>query len=394
MDIQGLRALAVLLVVLSHVNVINLSGGYVGVDVFFVISGYLITQVIIREYTANAAQYNGLGWFSIRAFYLRRFIRIVPVAFLVLISTTVSAYLLFNDVRAQRISIDALWSALFLANFHFIGVETNYFQQGFSTSPLQHFWSLAVEEQFYLVFPTLLLGVVSLHGLRIFKFKLWWDRRIIILIGFLSLLSFSWAVYSTSNSPSSSYFSSLTRAWELGLGALLALFTHSSQRILGVRLRNLLSLLGFAAILFAAFSFTSSTPFPSFYTLIPTLGTVLIIGTGINVETHPQSIFQKISRFRFISYLGDISYSVYLWHLPILIMASETLDTDTTSFKFKIAVLILIILVSALTYFLYENPIRKKIKVPAKWYQKKMNLYPKIRVNSLYKTAGVLLVFF
>ena len=311
-DIQGLRALAVALVVLAHANLLHLAGGYIGVDVFFVISGYLITSIILREYAANAAISNGLGWFSLRAFYLRRFKRIVPAAMLVLLVTTATSYLIFNSVRAHGIAIDALWSVFFLANLHFINLATDYFQQGFSTSPLQHFWSLAVEEQFYLIFPTLLLGALSIHGMKIRNYALNWRRRVGILIGVISLASFGWAIYATHSNPASSYFSSFSRAWELGLGALLAVFAQSSKAFLPLRARQLVSVIGLLAILVTAFLFTSATPFPSFYTLIPTLGTALIIGSGINAEEASETLIQKISNFAPISYLGTISYSVYL----------------------------------------------------------------------------------
>lgn len=370
-DIQGLRALAVALVVLSHANLFHLTGGYVGVDVFFVISGYLITSIIIREYAANAAQSNGLGWFSLRAFYLRRFKRIVPAAFLVLIATTAISYLLFNSVRAHGIAIDALWSAFFFANIRFISVATDYFQQGFATSPLQHFWSLAVEEQFYLIFPTLLIGALSLHGLKIRGFTLNWRRRVGILIGLLSIASITWAVYETNSSPASSYFSSFSRAWELGLGALLAIFAQSYRAILSLRLRNLLSAAGLLAILVSAFLFTSLTPFPGFYTLIPTIGAALIIGSGINAEAEAETLIQKISNFSPISYLGNISYSVYLWHLPILIIASQRYLNNSSKLWFKLALIAAILLLSTITYSIYENRLREKIKVPASWYQYK-----------------------
>ncbi len=371
-DIQGLRALAVALVVLSHANLLHLTGGYVGVDVFFVISGYLITSIIIREYAANAARSNGLGWFSLRVFYLRRFKRIVPAALLVLVTTTVASYLLFNSVKAHGIAVDAIWSAFFLANLHFINQATDYFQQGLSTSLLQHFWSLAVEEQFYLIFPTLLLGALSLHGIKIRNIALNWRRRIGILVGLISIASFIWAVIATNFNPASSYFSSFSRAWELGLGASLAIFAQSSKVILPTRFRNLISVAGFLAILISSFLFTSSTPFPGFYTLIPTVGAALIIGSGINAETEDETIIQKVSNFSPVSYLGNISYSVYLWHLPILILAGQRYVTDSSKLWFKLILVASILLISTITYRIYENPLRQKIKVPANWYQNKL----------------------
>ena len=370
-DIQGLRALAVALVVLSHANLLHLTGGYVGVDVFFVISGYLITSIILREYAANAARSNGLGWFSLRAFYLRRFKRIVPAALLVLVTTTVASYLLFNSIRAHGIAVDALWSAFFLANLHFINQATDYFQQGLATSPLQHFWSLAVEEQFYLIFPTFLLGALSLHGIKIRNLALNWRRRIGILVGLISIASFVWALFATNSNPASSYFSSFSRAWELGLGASLAIFAQSSKVILPIRFRNLLSFAGFLAILISSFLFTSSTPFPGFYTLIPTIGAVLIIGSGINAEAEAQTIVQKVSHFSPITYLGNISYSVYLWHLPILILAGQRYPTDSSKLWFKLLLIASILLLSSISYRIYENPLRENIKVPASWYQNK-----------------------
>ena len=370
-DIQGLRALAVALVVLSHANLLHLTGGYVGVDVFFVISGYLITTIILREYAANAARSNGLGWFSLRAFYLRRFKRIVPAAILVLVTTTVASFLLFNSVRAHGIAIDALWSAFFLANLHFINQTTDYFQQGFSTSPLQHFWSLAVEEQFYLVFPTLLLGALSIHGIKIRNIALNWRRRIGLLVGLISITSFIWAVIATNSNPASSYFSSFSRAWELGLGASLAICAQSSTVILPIRFRNLVSITGFLAILVSALLFTSSTPFPGFYTLIPTIGAALIIGLGINAEAGAETIIQKVSNSPPVTHLGNISYSVYLWHLPIIILASQKYAADSSKLWFKLVLIVFILLISSLTYLIYENPLRENINVPAGWYQNK-----------------------
>ena len=134
-DIEGLRAVAVLLVVLSHLGISGFRGGYVGVDIFFVISGYLITGLICSEYAKNAADNNGLGTFSLRAFYFRRVKRIVPMSLFVLLATTAASELLFNSVRAGRILNDSIWAVFFSANIHFINLATDYFQQGFATSP-------------------------------------------------------------------------------------------------------------------------------------------------------------------------------------------------------------------------------------------------------------------
>jgi peptidoglycan/LPS O-acetylase OafA/YrhL len=134
-DIEGLRAIAVVLVILNHLDIPGFSGGYIGVDIFFVISGFLITSLLTYEYSENAAKSVGLGWISLRAFYFRRAKRILPVALLVLFATTIASYIIFNSVRAGTVANDAVWAAFFLSNFHFMAGVTDYFQQGFSVSP-------------------------------------------------------------------------------------------------------------------------------------------------------------------------------------------------------------------------------------------------------------------
>ena len=322
-DIQGLRALAVTLVVLNHINLLWLNGGFIGVDVFFVISGFLITSGILREYGQNYRLNGGAGWFSLRAFYLRRIRRIFPAALLALTVTVVFSFVFFNSLKAQRIFIDSIWSGLFLANFHFINVQTDYFQQTYSASPLQHFWSLAVEEQFYLLFPTLLLACMSLRGLHIMSLRLNWRTRVGVVTFLLTFASFFWAIVATNSNPTSSYFSTFSRIWELGIGALLALLGQSGAKALPLVIKNAMSLSGFIMILISAFVFTSSTPFPGLYTLFPTIGTSLIIRAGMNSGHEVPSLIEKVSSFPPILFLGNISYSVYLWHLPIIVFASE-----------------------------------------------------------------------
>lgn len=400
-DIQGLRALAVTLVLLNHINVLWLSGGYIGVDVFFVISGFLITSGILREYDQNYRLNGGAGWFSLRAFYLRRIRRILPAALLVLTVTVVFSFVFFNSLKAQRILIDSIWSGLFLANFHFINIQTDYFQQTYSASPLQHFWSLAVEEQFYLFFPTLLLACMSLRGLHLFGFRLNWRKRVGLVTFLVTIISFFWALAASNSNPSSSYFSTFSRIWELGIGALLALFAQSGAKVLPLLIRNVMSVSGFLMILTSAFVFTSSTPFPGLYTLFPTIGTALIIRAGMNSGHQVPSLIEKVSGFPPILFLGNISYSVYLWHLPIIVFSSEFYATSNSQLFSKLLILAFILLMSSLTYVFIEKPTQMKIKVPSSWYAKKYRpsdsflrgvTFPKFNIDKAVTVSILLLV--
>ena len=215
-DIQGLRAVAVLLVVFGHAGVPFLKGGYVGVDVFFVLSGFLITQLLLEE--AEKPRLQALG-----DFYARRARRILPAAALTLVATDVVAYRLLNFVRAKQVMHDSIFASLFTANIHFASQGTNYFEQGQPPSPLQHFWSLAVEEQFYLLWPLILLVVlvgvslrrrvrsvpnrtprpVSRHGFR----------RLYVAVAVVGLASLAWSVQYTDNHQAAAYFSTFARAW-------------------------------------------------------------------------------------------------------------------------------------------------------------------------------------
>ena len=361
-DIEGLRALAVALVVLSHLGISSFSGGYVGVDIFFVISGYLITGLIAHEYATRATQNNGFGWFSLRGFYLRRVKRIIPMSLLVLVATSIAGYFLFNSVRADRISNDAIWAGLFAANIHFINQATDYFQQGFSTSPLQHYWSLAVEEQFYLVFPALFLFAVKRHGITIFNIKLWWERRVGVLISTVIFSSFIWSIYQTSAHPLNAYFSSLTRAWELGIGALLAIATLRSKDRFSEDSKSIIGITGLVLIMASVFFFNSQTSFPGFAALIPVIGSALIIFSGI----HSTNLVSDLLSIKIFTFLGRISYSIYLWHWPVIIFANSTHPDFLKHPLGKILAALLVLLLSTASYYFVEHPIRS-IKIPKRW---------------------------
>jgi peptidoglycan/LPS O-acetylase OafA/YrhL len=330
-DIQGLRAVAVLLVALDHAGVPFLRGGYVGVDVFFVLSGFLITRLLLAEAERR-------GRVSLGHFYARRARRLLPAAALTLLVTDVAAHHLLNFVRARQVISDSVWAAAFGANVHFAQQGTDYFAQGQPPSPLLHFWTLSVEEQFYLVWPALL----ALALLR--------RRRLLVVVGAFGLASLGWSIASTRAVENAAYFSTFARAWELALGAALAIAWPSLPR-LGVRVRWI----GLAAIAAAAVGFSSATPFPCYAALLPAGGAALVIAAGGRarlLESAP------------LRYVGDRSYAFYLWHWPVLVIAVQYAGHDLST-GMKPLLLLGAFGLSMLSYALVENPIRRA-RMPAR----------------------------
>ena len=223
-DIQGLRAVAVLLVVLGHAGMPMLAGGYVGVDVFFVISGFLITGWLLRRATERRSVPFG-------EFYGARARRILPAATLTLVATAVACTYLLNYVRAAAALRDEVWAAVFAANVHFSQVNANYFAADDPPSPIQHFWTLAVEEQFYLLWPLLLAGLMLLSGRRSAGRGPPRTRGLTVLVAAGVVASLAWSIHVTSSDPQAAYFSATARAWELGIGALVAVALADIARI-------------------------------------------------------------------------------------------------------------------------------------------------------------------
>ena len=354
-DIEGLRGIAVMLVVLSHLEIFGITGGFIGVDVFFVISGFLITSIICHEYLSNQSSAAGKGTFSLAAFYSRRVRRIVPLSLFVLFCTTLTSYQIFNSVRGDRIQTDSIWAAFFVANIRFIRLATDYFQQGFAVSPVQHFWSLAVEEQFYIFFPGLFLLSTKWHGLKVFGFRLKWNHRVGLLIGAITVSSFMWSLAQTSANPTSSYFSSLTRAWEIGVGGLVAVAALGLKDRLSTSMRTTFASIGLLFIIFAAFRFDATTRFPGVAALLPVGGAALIIIAGIG-GTH---VIADVLSFKVLTFIGRISFSVYLWHWPILVMMKSTHPTFAEGFFGKVSMLIFTIILSFFSFKFVEQPFRK-----------------------------------
>ena len=342
-DIQGLRAVAVLLVVLGHAGVPFLSGGYVGVDVFFVLSGFLITGILLAEFA-------DLGTISLPNFYLRRARRILPAAALTLVVTDIAAHHLLNFVRARAAVNDSIWSALFAANVHFARQGSDYFAQGQPPSPFLHFWSLAVEEQFYFFWPSL---VGLLLALRF--------RRLLVVLVMAGAGSLAWSIHVTAASPATAYYSTFARAWELALGAALAVAAPHLCR-LPARTGLAAGWLGLFAIGCAAFAYSERTPFPGSAALVPAVGAALVIGAGLGARETAFGLGRVLALAPF-RYLGDRSYAFYLWHWPVLTLATEYAGREL-SLGAKLGLLVFAFLLSVASYRFVENPIRRMKPTP------------------------------
>ncbi len=350
-DVEGLRAVAVLLVVLFHSGISALSGGYIGVDVFFVISGFVITGVLLRERASS-------GRTSILAFYGRRCRRIIPAATLVIIVTVALSYFFLGNVTGARTAADGRWATVFLANFHFTAIGTDYLASHQPPSPLQNYWSLSVEEQFYVVYPTFFLLLATIRtrlSLRV---------RLAIGLGLVIGASLAFSVIDTSSNATGAYFSPFTRAWELGLGALVAVGTPWLKTVPS-RVAAVATWLGFAPILVAAFGFTSQTAYPGSLVAIPVAGAALIIAGGLTAGRFGVEAILGLRPFRG---LGKLSYSLYLWHWPILIIAAEYAGKTSLSVPDNLGWDVVALGGSVLTYLVVENPIRHaKVLFRIRW---------------------------
>jgi peptidoglycan/LPS O-acetylase OafA/YrhL len=348
-DIEGLRAVAIAAVLLCHAGLGFAAGGYVGVDVFFVISGFLITRLLLGEASRT-------GGVSLPRFYARRVKRLLPLSALLLAAVAAVSLLLFSPVRAGEVAGDIVSCATYTANWHFAAQSVDYFAQDVEPSPVQHLWSLAIEEQFYLVWPALLLGLT------------WFQRRrgrsgrpaLCVALAAILLASFALNLRYVGSEPSSAYFSTFGRAWELALGAVLA--------VLGdLRLRRAPALaigwLGVGAIAFATLSFGPETPFPGTAALVPTLGAAALILAGASWQAQGRwgsAALLSLPPFR---YVGRISYAWYLWHWPALIFAVAV--WGPLSPLAGVAVVAASWLPTALTHTLVEEPFRRSKRLVA-----------------------------
>jgi peptidoglycan/LPS O-acetylase OafA/YrhL len=356
----------VLLVVLNHAGVSFLGGGYIGVDVFFVLSGFLITGLLLRDSERGGR----VGFIN---FYSRRARRILPSAALTLVATDIAAYYLLNVVRAKETIVDSISAAFFAVNIHYAHQGTNYFAQGQPPSPIRQFWSLAVEEQFYVVWPALmalvLFGIV-IHRRRRHK-RLAADgitappfgrpvtqraiRRLLVVLAIIGVASFVWSIHETNTVPNSAFFSTLTRVWELALGAGLAIAGRALARLPGTA-RGIMGWIGLAAIFAAAVEFTGGTAFPGYAALLPTVGAALVIAGGI-AATDARWGPGRLLSLPPMQYVGDRSYTYYLWHWPVLVIVAQHAG-HPLSLRTNLLLALGAFALSIITYKFFENPIR------------------------------------
>lgn len=334
-EIDGLRTLAVIPVILFHAGFESFGGGFVGVDVFFVISGYLITTIILAELET--------GKFSIVKFYERRARRILPALFLVMAASIPFAWLWLipSDLKDFSQSVAAV--SVFASNILFWN-ESGYFETAAELKPLLHTWSLAVEEQFYVLFPLFLM-----LSWRLGK------KPVVALLGLIAVFSLVVAHWGAIHKPSETFFLLPTRGWELAIGALIAFYFGKEQRrVYSPIFGQTLSILGMALILYSVFAFDKSTPFPSLYALIPTIGTALIILFG-----WPHTFVGGLLASRAFVGIGLISYSAYLWHQPLFAFARHR-NLNGPGFL-ELAILPLAALALAyLSWRFVESPFRHK----------------------------------
>jgi peptidoglycan/LPS O-acetylase OafA/YrhL len=337
-DIDGLRALAVLLVVSFHA--FNLPGGFVGVDIFFVISGFLISTILFE----NLHQ----GSFSFLNFYMRRIKRIFPALIIMLIASAILGWFLLLPGEYQQLGKHLGGASAFISNF-VLWQESGYFDAEAKTKPLLHLWSLGIEEQFYIVWPLILWLALKA------RCNLFW------LITLLALVSFSLNVLGIHSNTIATFYSPQTRFWELACGGLLAWFCFTQD--FKLHLKNTMSILGALGILFCALALNKRINFPGVWALIPSLSAILIILAGEKAWFN-----RNILSHRFLVWVGLISFPLYLWHWPLLVFVNLSTDNKSFSHPFvKFLAVVLAFILAALTYRFIEKPIRfgrfNKLKV-------------------------------
>lgn len=336
-QIDGLRAFAVLSVILFHANFPIFKGGFIGVDVFFVISGYLITTIIIKEINNKT--------FSFIGFYERRARRILPVLFFILLISTIMAWLILLPRDMREFSQSLAATSSFLSNV-FFWLKSGYFDTSTELKPLLHTWSLSVEEQYYIFFPILLV--------LIFKYN---KNKLVMIVTSCLLLSLIFSQWSITNDKNAAFYLIFSRSWELLIGSLLSIFYIRIDTYVSCYNKYIVQIMGiasFSLLVFSILFFDKKTPFPGLYALFPTFSTV-----GVIIFSKKKTILYNILSYPLIVSMGLISYSAYLWHQPILAYA-RYISIDELSSVLKFLLIFLTFLLSYFSWKYIENPFRKR----------------------------------
>ena len=338
-DIDGLRAVAVLSILFYHVGIDAFGGGYVGVDIFFVISGFLITTIIVRELGDQS--------FTIGRFYERRVRRILPALTFVLVATLCAGFFLLPPGQLENLAQSALATSVFSSNIFFFA-GTGYFDGPSEAKPLLHTWSLAVEEQYYILFPLLLMLIHKrLAG------------RYLLPVAAIAALSFLACALLTPSRPTATFFLIPFRAWELFIGSLLAI--GAVPLLTSPAARHLLASAGLAMVLISVFGFTPATEFPGIAAALPTLGTAAVIHAGSSGE----HLFRRSLSWRPLVFVGLISYSLYLWHWPLVVYAKLMLVNEFNDAE-RTAVIVASFVFATLSWKFVEAPFRDRERFPSR----------------------------
>ena len=337
-QIQGLRAVAAILVTVFHARLVP--GGFIGVDIFYVISGYLITGLILREIEKT-------GTLDLRSFYQRRIKRLLPTSVFVLFVTAIFAWILFPPITRDALGRDLFAAAAYISNYLFAWWQNDYQNLNATPSPFIHYWSLAVEEQFYLVWPLFILFLAR------------YGKKIIFAgIAITTLLSLLFSIYLTQVAPIWAFYSLPTRAWELGFGALLLFLPETKKKI------RILPWLGFFGIAISSFNFNENTAFPGKNALVPVLATVFLMAS---IKYWPP-LFNDLANSRLSQWLGAISYPLYLWHWPALVLPSSALGRPLRFYERFLCILLTIVLAHYTSKYV-EEPLRHKNLSPRTIYK-------------------------
>lgn len=333
-DIDGLRSIAVLLVMIFHFQILSIGkGGFLGVDIFFVISGFLITSILLKELQDNT--------FSFRGFFKRRILRLAPPLFCTLIGVMIAGWLLYFPAEFKELAQQVVATQLYFANIYF-WQNVNYFGLYAESVPLLHTWSLAIEEQFYLLFPIVVFVIYRWAKMHFWK---------ILCIG--TVISFALNLALTPSKPELTFYLMPTRGWEFLIGALAAPLSHQLAK-LPRQHHETLAIIGIALIAGAVAFYSEGIAFPGSYALLPTLATALIIVSGHSGKT----LICRALSSPLLVYIGRLSYPLYLCHWPIHVFAAEILEDDYTM-AWRLAMFALTFIFAAAIFHLVEIPIRK-----------------------------------